>query len=127
MKRVLIVEDEANIVESLIFLLERDGFDVATVADGSEAIAKVREFDPDVVLLDVMLPNLSGFDVLHQLRTSQSHPDVPVMMLTAKGQSKDRDRAMELGANVFVTKPFSNAEIVAHARQMVGLDAPDDG
>jgi DNA-binding response OmpR family regulator len=127
LKRVLIVEDEANIVESLIFLLERDGFEVATVADGAAAIEQIGAFNPDVVLLDVMLPSLSGFDILNQLRASADHADMPVMMLTAKGQSKDRDRAMELGATVFVTKPFSNAEIMAHVRQMVGQEKADGG
>ncbi|WP_343051353.1 response regulator [Rubricella aquisinus] len=124
---MLIVEDEANIVESLIFLLERDGFEVATVADGAAALDRIAAFNPDVVLLDVMLPSLSGFDILNQLRGSDAHADMPVMMLTAKGQSKDRDRAMELGATVFVTKPFSNAEIVAHVRQMVGQEKADGG
>ncbi|MEL6600855.1 MAG: response regulator [Pseudomonadota bacterium] len=117
-KTVLIVEDEPNIVESLAFLLQRDGFTVRTISDGADALAEVESTVPDVVILDVMLPNVSGFDILSNLRGSTRFADLPVMMLTAKGQRKDRDRAEDLGADIFVTKPFSNTEIVAEVRRL---------
>ncbi|RED14011.1 response regulator transcription factor [Pontivivens insulae] len=121
-KRVLIVEDETNIVESLSFLLGRAGFEVQTVADGALALDKAAHVEPDVMILDVMLPNVSGFDVLRGVRANPALTSTPVMMLTAKGQSRDREQALQLGADVFVTKPFSNADIVAEARRLAGLD-----
>ncbi len=117
-KRILIVEDEPNIVESLSFLLTREGFSVASEKDGAEALAKVRAYLPDLVILDVMLPNRSGFDILRELKT---HGPLPrVMMLTAKGQAKDRSTAEELGVDRFMTKPFANAEIIATVKEMLG-------
>jgi len=112
-KRVLIVEDEPNIVESLRFLLEREGLDVAVQSDGAMAVASVQSGRPDLVILDVMLPNRSGFDILRDLRALQGA--LPkVMILTAKGQVKDRDTAEEIGVDSFMTKPFSNSEIIAN-------------
>jgi len=121
-KRILIVEDEANIVESLAFLLRRDGFDVSTIPDGARAVGEAERVTPDLMILDVMLPNLSGFDVLRDLRAHDGLNATPVMMLTAKGQTRDREQAEQLGANLFMTKPFSNAEIIAQARRLTGLD-----
>ena len=121
-KRILIVEDEANIVESLAFLLRRDGFDVSTVPDGARAMGEAERLAPDLMILDVMLPNLSGFDVLRDLRAHGELGRIPVMMLTAKGQTRDREQAEQLGADLFMTKPFSNAEIIAQARRLTGAD-----
>ena len=118
-QRVLIVEDEANIAESLSFLLERDGFDVVTLSDGASAMDKLNALRPSAVVLDVMLPNRSGFDLLSDIRGSADLAALPVLMLTAKGQARDRERAMELGANAFVTKPFSNTDIVEQVRALV--------
>ena len=120
-KRILIVEDETNIVESLAFLLRRDGFDVSTIPDGARAVGEAERVRPDLMILDVMLPNLSGFDVLRDLRAHDSLGATPVMVLTAKGQMRDRDQAEQLGADLFMTKPFSNAEIIAEARRLTGL------
>ncbi|MEL6583357.1 MAG: response regulator [Pseudomonadota bacterium] len=117
-KRVLIVEDEANIAESISFLLEREGYEVSLLSDGAAAFDAVHASRPDLVVLDVMLPNRSGFDVLNDIRASDTTARTPVMMLTAKGQSRDRDRANELGATAFVTKPFSNVEIVERVREL---------
>ena len=112
-KRVLIVEDEPNIVESLRFLLEREGLDVTVQSDGAMAVASVKSGRPDLVILDVMLPNRSGFDILRDLRAMQSLGP-KVMILTAKGQVKDRETADEIGVDSFMTKPFSNKEIIAN-------------
>ena len=111
-KRVLIVEDEPNIVESLRFLLEREGLDVAVQSDGGFAIDSITATRPDLVILDVMLPNRSGFDILADLHKMPSTPP-KVMVLTAKGQARDRDTAEEIGVDSFMTKPFSNKEIIA--------------
>lgn len=118
-KSVLIIEDEPNIVESLTFLLERAGFSVASETDGSKALARIADDAPDVVILDVMLPNRSGFDILRDLRLrGQSAPKV--LMLTAKGQTRDQQMAEDIGVDVFMTKPFANAEVVARVRSLVG-------
>ncbi|MEO0999521.1 MAG: response regulator, partial [Pseudomonadota bacterium] len=96
------------------------GFDVAVEADGAAAMARIEAAPPDLVILDVMLPNLSGFDILRQLRAHPALGQTPVMMLTAKGQARDRQLAAELGADRFVTKPYSNGDIVEWARSLIG-------
>jgi DNA-binding response OmpR family regulator len=116
-QHVVIVEDEANIAESLSFLLEREGCRVTVLNDGATAYEQITRAEADAVVLDVMLPNRSGFDVLSDLRAKDA--SLPVMMLTAKGQSRDRERALELGASAFVTKPFSNADIVARVKALL--------
>ncbi len=111
-KRVLIIEDEPNIIESLRFLLEREGLEVEEQSDGAKAMDSVSRLSPDLVILDVMLPNRSGFDILQDLNAQPGHRP-KVMVLTAKGQAKDRDTAEAIGVDHFMTKPFSNNEIVA--------------
>ncbi|MEX3014921.1 response regulator transcription factor [Gymnodinialimonas hymeniacidonis] len=110
---VLIIEDESNILEALTFILSRAGWDVRGHGKGDSALAEVARIGPDVLVLDVMLPGQSGFDILRALRAEPETRDLPVVMLTAKGQTHDRDHAMGLGANAFLTKPFSNDELLA--------------
>ena len=112
-KRVLLAEDEPNIVESLSFLLERAGFEVSVASDGRRALGAALENPPDVLVLDVMLPELDGYEVLRQLRADGRAAALPVLMLTAKGQREDRETALACGADMFMTKPFANAEITA--------------
>jgi DNA-binding response OmpR family regulator len=112
-KRVLLAEDEPNIVESLTFLLERAGFDVVSEMDGQSALGVALADPPDVMILDVMLPGLDGFEILRRLRADTRAQALPVLMLTAKGQREDRETALESGANLFITKPFSNSEVIA--------------
>ncbi|MDG0990415.1 MAG: response regulator [Yoonia sp.] len=110
-KRVLLIEDEPNIIEAISFILSRDGWTVHTHADGETAMTKVRATPPDLIILDVMLPGRSGFDILRDLRADPETQATPVMMLTARGQAKDRELATRLGASQFMTKPFSNAKV----------------
>lgn len=117
---VLIAEDEQNIAESLIFVLERAGCTVLHAADGEAALARALEERPDVLVLDVMLPTLNGFDVLKTIRADDALHGLPILMLTAKGQNQDRETADALGADAFVTKPFSNAEIVSEVLRLAG-------
>lgn len=115
--RVLIVEDEPNIAGALEFLLQHEGFDVAVESNGAHALKRVADLRADVVILDVMLPNRSGFEILRDLRAASG--DGPaVLILTAKGQPQDRQTAETLGATEFMTKPFSNAELVATVRRL---------
>lgn len=119
-KRVLLIEDEPNIIEAISFILSRDGWTVHTHADGVTAAARVRSVPPDLVILDMMLPGRSGLDILRDLRGDATTADLPVMMLTARGQARDRELAMSLGATQYMTKPFSNAEMLASVRSLMG-------
>jgi two-component system OmpR family response regulator len=120
---VLIAEDEPSILESLDFILRRAGFSIASVTDGDAALAAVRRDRPRLVVLDVMLPRRSGFEVLKQIRADAATRDLPVLILTAKGQSQDRRTAEELGASSFVTKPYANADVVGTVRRLLAGDA----
>lgn len=116
---VLVIEDEPNIIEAISFILSRDGWRVDTHSNGVDAVDVVRSKAPDVLILDVMLPGRSGFDILRDLRDDPRTAGLPVMMLTARGQSKDRDLAERSGVNRFMTKPFSNAEMLDAVRALV--------
>ena len=115
---VLIVEDETNIVESLTFILKRGGWLVTAIFDGEAVLETLLIKKPDVVILDVMLPKLNGFEVLKRLKADPILKVIPVMVLTAKGQDKDRKTAEDLGADAFVTKPFSNRDVVARVMEL---------
>ena len=119
-KRVLLIEDEPNIIQAISFILSRDGWIVDTHADGATALAEVTRRSPDVVILDVMLPNRSGFDILQDLRADPQTVELPVLMLTARGQKRDRELAERYGASEFMTKPFSNAEVLHSVRALGG-------
>lgn len=110
--RILITEDEPNIVESLTFILQRAGYDVSSVADGEAALRRLRGDPPDVMILDLMLPKLNGFDVLKLVKADAALRRLPVLVLSAKGQAHDRQLAEEIGADAFITKPFSNRDII---------------
>jgi len=116
---VLLIEDEPNIIEAMRFILSRDGWQVSCHSDGATALQVVTDLRPDVVVLDVMLPNRNGFDILRDLRAEDATASLPVLMLTAKGQAKDRDRAEGLGASAFMTKPFANSEVIDRLRSLV--------
>ncbi|MCT8970528.1 response regulator transcription factor [Microbaculum marinisediminis] len=117
-RHVLIVEDEENIVESLSFLLEREGFEVTSVLDGAQALDRIEEGHPDLLILDVMLPGIDGFEILRTIRANAALKALPVVMLTAKMQQQDRRTAEAIGVNAFVTKPFSNAEVVSIVKSL---------
>ena len=110
---VLLVEDDASLAELLVYHLERAGHAVTHTADGEEALLLAREHVPDLVLLDWMIPNLSGIEVCRQLRRNQATANVPIIMLTARGEEDDRVRGLETGADDYITKPFSPRELVA--------------
>ena len=118
-KRILIAEDERNIAESLRFLLVREGHDVSLAHDGIEALSMVRRDRPDALVLDLMLPKRSGFDILKELRAEEETRTLPILMLTAKGQANDRQTAESLGVDAFVTKPFANEEVVATVARLL--------
>ena len=115
--RVLLIEDESNIAEAIRFLLSRDGLRVSHAAEGIAALGMLRQDPPDLVILDHMLPGLSGLEILTAIRSNAASRDLPVMMLTARG--RDREMAERAGADRFMTKPFSNAEILSEVRAML--------
>lgn len=117
--RVLIAEDEPNIVESLSFVLAREGFEVEAALDGEAAIDRLRRQLPDLLILDVMLPRLNGFEVLKRIKADPALRALPVIVLTAKGQVQDRRMAEEIGVDGFMTKPFSNREVVDEVRRLI--------
>ena len=119
-RRVLLAEDEPNIIESITFLLDRAGYAVSVETDGRAALNAVQENCPDVLILDVMLPSLDGYEILKQLRADPNCAELPILMLTAKGQREDRETAFEHGADLFITKPFANAEIVSAVETLMG-------
>lgn len=119
-KKVLIVDDEPNIVISLEFLMKKAGYTVAVAADGEEALAKVASFGPDLILLDVMMPKKSGFEVCESLRADPARAGLQIVMLTAKGREAEVAKGMALGANAYMTKPFSTKDLLAKVNELLG-------
>ena len=119
-RRVLLIEDETNIAEAIRFILSRDGCEVQVQSDGNEGLAAVAAFAPDVVVLDLMLPGKSGLEILTALRANPLTAALPVLMLTAKGQGRDREAAERAGVSAFMTNPFANADIRAAVRDLLG-------
>jgi DNA-binding response OmpR family regulator len=124
-RRVLIVDDEPNIVTSLEFLMRGSDYEVRVALNGAEALRLAGSFRPDVILLDVMMPQRSGFDVCQKIRENPVLRDVKIIMLTAKGRDAERDRGLNLGANAYVTKPFSTKELVNTVRELLSERYPD--
>lgn len=118
--KILIVEDEPHIAESLSFILRRAEFDVDLVTDGTEALARLRRQTYAAIVLDIMLPGMNGLEVLKTIRSDTRLGGLPVIVLTAKGQANDRQSAEAIGASAFITKPYSNAEVVECIRELVG-------
>lgn len=121
-KKILIADDEPNIVISLEYLMKREGFEVSVARDGAEALQLLREHKPDLILLDAMMPKQTGFDVLQAIRAEQ--PKLKIVMLTAKGRDTDIEKGRALGADDYVVKPFSTRELVDRVRQLLDLDQP---
>lgn len=116
---VLVAEDEPGILESLDFILRRAGWTISTVTDGEAALEAVRRLQPRVIVLDLMLPKRTGFEVLKQMKADKATRDVPILILTAKGQQRDRKTAEELGADRFVTKPYANEDVIGAVRELL--------
>ncbi|MDA0191592.1 MAG: response regulator [Proteobacteria bacterium] len=120
-KKILIADDEQNIVISLEFLLSREGFQTVVAQDGEEALARARAERPDLVLLDVMMPKMNGFDVCQALRADPDLAGLRILMLTAKGRETEVSKGLGLGADAYMTKPFSTRELVEKVRALLGM------
>lgn len=119
-KLVLLIEDEPNITEAIRFILTRAGLRVACHDQGHDALEVVGRERPDALILDAMLPGRNGYDILRELRAAPETRELPVLMLTARGQGRDRDLAQSAGASGFMAKPFANAEVLASVRALLG-------
>ena len=118
-KSILVVEDEPNIVLSLQFLMKKAGFEVRVANDGEEALSLVQDRAPDLILLDVMIPKRDGFDVCQTIRANPEWQNVYIILLTAKGREVDREKGIALGANDYVTKPFSTRDLTEKVKQIL--------
>jgi len=119
-RKVLIADDEPNIVVSLEYLMKREGHEVLVARDGDEALALARSARPALVLLDVMMPGKSGFEVCQALRADAATAAIKVLMLTAKGRDTDVAQGLGVGADAYMTKPFSTKELAAKVRELLG-------
>ncbi|HYR87088.1 MAG TPA: response regulator [Terriglobia bacterium] len=124
LRKILIVEDESDLIKLLKYNLEKEGFRVSYATDGSVALAEVRRDPPDLLILDLMLPGLDGLEVCRQLRRSDKFARIPVLMLSARSEEADRIVGLELGADDYVTKPFSMREVVARVRALLRRNEP---
>jgi phosphate regulon transcriptional regulator PhoB len=124
MRRILVIEDDRDIVELVRYNLEKDGFQVTSVRDGLTGLAQIRKSPPDLLVLDLMLPKLSGLDVCKEVRRDQGLNRLPILMLTARGEEADRVLGLELGADDYVTKPFSPRELVARVKALLRRAEP---
>jgi DNA-binding response OmpR family regulator len=118
-QKILIADDEPNILISLEFLMKREGYEVVVARDGQEAMDAIERERPALVLLDVMMPIKTGFDVCHEVRASEHLRETRILMLTAKGRDTDVAKGLALGANAYMTKPFSTRELVQKVREML--------
>jgi two-component system, OmpR family, phosphate regulon response regulator PhoB len=124
MKRVLLIEDDRDIVELVRYNLEREGFQVAASTDGSTGLQQVRKTPPDILLLDLMLPKLSGLEICKEIRRDEALNRLPILMLTARGEEADRVVGLEMGADDYVTKPFRPRELVARVKALLRRAEP---
>ena len=118
-KKVLIVDDEINIVTALEFLLQKSGYEVMAAQNGDEALRRVESFAPDLVLLDVMMPRISGYEVCRRMRERADWKHIKIVMLSAKGREAEVSKGVSLGADLYVTKPFSNNELVGKIGELL--------
>jgi len=126
MPRVLVVDDEVNIVRLIQINLQRHGYEVETANNGAEALAKIRDSRPDLLVSDVMMPEMDGFELLANVRRDPSLADLPVIMLTAKAQDADVMSGYKHGADMYLTKPFNPAELITFAKRILTSQGDDD-
>ncbi len=124
-RTVLLVDDEPNIILSLEFLIEQAGYEARVARDGEAALKSIEERRPDLILLDVMLPKRDGFDVCERIRANSAWNDIRIIMLTAKGRDSERERGLALGADAYITKPFSTREAMEQVKRFLDDEGPE--
>jgi len=125
-KRVLIVEDEDNIAIALDYLITREGYEHTRIATGAGAVELIRDMRPDLVLLDVMLPEVSGYEICQNVRMDPDLTNVKILMMTARGSAMERRKGLAMGADGFISKPFELKELRAEVRRILAGDSPPD-
>src|SRR5262245_39240063 len=123
-KKILIVEDEHDVIKLLKYNLEKEGFKVNYTTDGSLVLAEIRRDEPDLIILDLMLPGLDGLEICRQIRRHEKYASLPLLMLTARSDEADRVVGLEMGADDYVSKPFSMRELVARVRALLRRQEP---
>ncbi|WP_428610031.1 response regulator transcription factor [Sedimenticola sp.] len=118
-QHILIVDDEKNIAISVDYLLRREGFEVSVAHDGEEGMRLIREERPDLVLLDIMMPKLDGFQVCETVRQDPTLANIRIVMLTAKGRDAEKEKGLALGADAYITKPFSTRELISQVKALL--------
>ena len=117
--KILVVDDEPNIVRSLAFVFNKEGYDVSTAEDGEKAMTMIRASKPDILILDVMMPHMNGYDVCQEVKSDPSLEDIHVLMLTAKGQKGDMEAALAKGADEYISKPFSPIQVLDRVKELL--------
>jgi DNA-binding response OmpR family regulator len=120
MHRILIADDEPNITLALELLMKREGYEILTVDDGLKVLDAVSDFRPDLILLDIMMPKMDGYEVCQRIRADASQKDVCIIMLTAKGREVEKEKGLALGADYYITKPFSTRELIMKVKEILG-------
>ena len=126
-KEILIVDDEPGIIVPLQFLMEQQGYNVMTAQRGEDALDLIYRYKPDLVLLDIMLPGIDGYEVYEIVRLNPDYQDVKIVFLTARGREVEIAKGMALGADAYITKPFSNAALVAKVKELLGKTCEEAG
>lgn len=119
-KTILIVDDELSILVPLQFLLEKEGYIAKLAQSGKDAINKIAEVQPDLILLDIMLPDLDGYEIYHMIRQREEWKSIRIIFITAKNREEDMAKGLAMGADAYVTKPFSNTELINAIRELIG-------
>lgn len=123
MPRILIVDDEPNLVLALELLMRKEGYEIHTAPDGEAAVADAERLRPDLILLDVMMPKMDGYEVCQRLRANPALKGVTIVMLTAKGREVEREKGLALGADLYITKPFSTREVVRRVKEVLAAQS----
>ena len=126
-KEILIVDDETSIVIPIQFLMEQQGYSVLVAENGEDALDAIYKYKPDLILLDIMLPRIDGYEVCEIVRLNPDYRDIKIIFLTAKGREVEIAKGLALGANAYITKPFSNTELVAKVKALLNNDNEDTG
>lgn len=119
-KKILLIDDEPEILKLLAKRLEDAGFEVITAPDGIEGLDKARATNPDLILLDILMPRIDGFDVCRLLKFDERYKNIPILLLTAKTQDADKETGRKVGANGYITKPFESSDLIAKIRELLG-------
>ena len=126
-KEILIVDDEPSIVVPIQFLMEQQGYSVLVAENGEDALDVIYKYKPDLILLDIMLPRIDGYEVCEIVRLNPEYRDIKIIFLTAKGREVEIAKGLALGANAYITKPFSNTELVAKVKELLGNTNENSG